>query len=150
MLHAFHGRINRKTFLLGNMLGLSILGFIALIYIVPVAVIDLVVNASAGAGAGSVFKVLYGLYLIPVLFYAFYAAVLFVKRMHDIGYPGMFILIVFVISQVLSRIADIWLLNILAFVIVSVVCLFPGKKDRNNFGPKPHKKFRLRDLIIKF
>lgn len=148
MLPAFKGRINRKTFVLGNAVGLAVLGFIALIYIGPIAVIDILVSGSGGSA--SIFKVFYAFYAIPVLFYAFYGAVLFVKRMHDIGYPGMLLLWVFLLLQVVSRLADIWILNIIGLVIVLGVCALPGQKKHNSFGPTPHKKFRLRDLVIKF
>lgn len=148
MLPAYHGRINRKTFVLGNMVGLALLGFAALIYVVPIAVIDIIVNGSKNAP--SVFKVLYSMFLIPAVFYFFYFSVLFVKRMHDIGYPGMLILWSFIIVEVLARLADIWILNILGVLVVFIVCFFPGQKIRNNFGPKPGKKFRMENLVIRF
>ncbi len=148
MLPAFKGRINRKTFVLGNAVGLAVLGFIALIYIGPVAIIDILVSGSGGSA--SIFKVFYALYAVPILLFGFYAAVLFVKRMHDIGYPGMLLLWTFILLQVVSRLADVWVLNIIGFVIVLGVCALPGQKKHNNFGPAPHKNFRLRDLVIKF
>lgn len=148
MLPAFKGRINRKTFVLGNAVGLAVLGFIALIYIVPIAVIDILVSGTGGSA--TVFRAFYALYGIPVLFYAFFASVLFVKRMHDIGYPGLLMLWAFILLQGVSRLADIWVLNIVGFIIVLGVCALPSHKIHNNFGPVPNKKFRLRDLIIKF
>lgn len=148
MLPAFKGRINRKTFILGNMVGLGVLGFIALIYIVPIAVVDIIVKGSDNAPW--LFKALYSLYLIPAVFYFFFFAVLFVKRMHDIGYPGMLILWSFIIMEGLARVADIWLLNILGFVVLLAVCALRGQNARNHFGPKPGKRFKLRDIVIKF
>lgn len=148
MLPAFKGRINRKSFVLGNALGLATLGFVALIYIVPVAVVDILVSGSGGSSP--VFKALYALFIIPALFYFFFAAVLFVRRMHDIGYPGLLVLWTFIISEVVARVADIWVLNILGLVIVLGVCALPGQKTHNNFGPKPHKKFRINDVIVRF
>ncbi len=147
MLPAFKGRINRKTFVLGNALGLAVLGFVALIYILPIAVIDIVVSGSGGSSP--VFKVLYGLFIIPSLFFFFFAAVLFVRRMHDIGYPGMLLLWTFVILQLASRIADIWLLNIIGLIILLGVCALPGQKKRNNFGPPPAKKFKVHDVFVR-
>lgn len=148
MLPAFKGRVNRKTFVLGNAVGLALLGFVALIYIVPVAIVDIVVSGSGGSSP--VFRALYALFTIPALFYFFFAAVLFVKRMHDIGYPGLLLLWTFIILQAVSRFADIWILSILGFIILIGVCALPGQKVRNNFGPVPHKKFNLRDLVLKF
>ncbi len=147
MLPAFHGRITRTTFVLGNAIGLGVLGFIALIYIVPLAVLDIVIN---GSNASLVFKILYSLYVVPALFYFFFFAVLFVRRMHDIGYPGIAILWTFIFLEVAAHLANIVILNIIALLIVLGLCALPGQKVRNNFGPKPHKKFALKDLVIKF
>jgi uncharacterized membrane protein YhaH (DUF805 family) len=148
MLPAYKGRINRKTFVIGNIVGLSLLGFAALIYIVPIAVIDIVVNGTKHAAP--VFKLLYSLFLIPFIFYFFFFTVLFVKRMHDIGFPGLLILWVFIIAEGLARVVDIWELNVLGLLIVLGVCFLPGQKIRNNFGPQPGKKFKMNNLVIKF
>lgn len=151
MLPAFKGRIDRKTFILGNMVGLGALGLVGLIYIVPVAIIDIIVTSVAKfTAAQPVFQTLYALFLIPAIFYFFFFSVLFVKRVHDIGYPGMLILWTVIGSLVLSRVMDIFLLNILGLLIVAAVCLMPGQKERNSFGPKPHKKFKIHSLTVKF
>lgn len=147
MLSAFSGRITRTTFVMGNAIGLGVLAFVALIYIVPLAILDIVIN---GSRPSSIFPILYSLYIVPCIFYFFYFAVLFVKRMHDIGYPGMLILWAFILIEALARLMDIWELNILGFLIVLGLCALPGQKVRNNFGPKPHKKFALKDLVIRF
>ena len=147
MLPAYHGRINRKTFLLGNIVGLSLLGFAALIYIIPLAIADIVINGSNGS---VLFKFLYGLFVIPAIFYFFYFTVLFVKRMHDIGYPGMLMLWAFFILEFIAFFFGFRELNLVVFIIIAGVCFMPGKKVRNNFGPKPHKKFKLQDLVVKF
>lgn len=147
MLPAFKGRINRKTFFLGNIVGLAVLGFAGLIYIVPLALIDIIVN---GSNVSPVFKALYALFIIPALFYFFYFSVLFVKRMHDIGFPGLLILWTFIIVEVVARVADIWMLNIAGFVILLAVCFLPGQRRRNNFGPHPGKKFKTSDIVVRF
>lgn len=147
MLPAYHGRITRTTFVIGNAIGLGILGFIALIYIVPIAILDIVIN---GSNASSVFKVLYSLIGIPALFYLFFFTVLFVRRMHDIGYPGIAILWAFIILQGVAHVADIFILNVIGLLVILGLCALPGQKVRNNFGPKPQKKFALKDLVIKF
>ncbi len=38
----------------------------------------------------------------------------------------------------------------LIVLIIFGVCGLPGQKDRNSFGPKPHKKFNVHDLVLKF
>lgn len=150
MLPAYDGRINRKTFLLGNIVGLALLGFAALIYIVPLAIADIVINSAGNSGGSIIFKFLYGLFVIPAIFYFFYFTVLFVKRMHDIGYPGLAILWGFIGLELAARLFDIWILNIVGLLIVLGVCALPGQKVRNNFGPKPHKKFSLDNLVVRF
>lgn len=147
MLPAYKGRINRKTFVLGNIVGLSVLGFAGLIYIVPLALIDIVVN---GSNVSSVFKVLYAIFIIPAIFYFFFFSVLFVKRMHDIGFPGLLILWIFIIGEGVARVADIWELNILGFLLLLAVCFLPGRKKRNNFGPRPGKKFKMDNIAVRF
>ena len=146
MLPAYKGRINRKTFILGNIIGLAVLGFAALIYVVPIAIIDIVVNKDA---LSVIFRVLYSLFLIPALFYFFFFSVLFVRRLHDVGYPGMLILWLLIGMLGLWKVTDIWGLNIVAFLIVVLVTLLPGQKARNNFGQRPGKKFKMADIAVK-
>jgi uncharacterized membrane protein YhaH (DUF805 family) len=147
MLPAFKGRINRKTFLLGNIIGLVILGVAGVVYILPLALIDLVIGKPS---VSSIFKYIYALFIIPAIFYFFFFATLFVKRMHDIGYPGIMLLWSFIFLELLARLKDIWILNIIVLIILLGICALPGRKQRNNFGPKPHKKFKLDDIVVRF
>ena len=151
LLDAFHGRINRKTFIIGNLVGLGVLGFAALLFFVPVALIDLVINSARDSDLGAgVFKIIYSLFIIPVIFWFFFFSVLFVKRMHDIGYPGMLILAAFIIVEILGRLLDIAVFNLVGILLMFGVALLPGQKGRNNFGAQPTKKFYLKNIIIKF
>lgn len=150
MLPAYKGRINRKTFILGNAIGLGALSFAALLYIVPVAIFDIMISAFTENGAAPLFKVLYSLFLIPCIFYFFFFTVLFVKRLHDIGYPGMLILWVFIGIQVGSQLFGLWQLHLISLAILLAICALPGQKGRNNFGPKPSKKFRLQHITVRF
>ena len=147
MLPAYKGRINRKTFVLGNLVGLAVLGFAALIYIVPLAIMDIVIN---GSNASIIFRALYSLFLIPSLFYFFFFTVLFVKRLHDVGYPGMLILWIFIGLLLGWQLLAIWGLNLAAFAILVIVTLLPGQNARNDFGPKPGKKFKLENITVRF
>lgn len=151
MLPAYRGRINRKSFVAGNVLGIGLLGFAALIYIVPIAIIDILITSVANFTAVEpVFKVLYSLFLIPAVFYFFYFSVLFVKRIHDIGYPGILLLWLLIGSEVAARVLDISLLNLLGVAIVALAVVVPGQKIRNKFGAKPTKRFNLKELSVKF
>ena len=147
MLPAYKGRINRKTFMLGNIIGLTVLGFASALYLVPLALIDIVVNV---VGSDTIFKVLYALIVIPAIYFFFYFSVLFVKRLHDVGYPGMLILGAFTLLIAIAYFTDIGLLNLLAILIVLALAVIPGQKQRNHFGPVPSKKFKLDHLSIKF
>lgn len=146
MLGAFKGRVNRKTFVLGNLIGVTALGFAGLIYIVPLALIDIIINKDF---VSFIFRGLYALFLIPLVFYLFFFSVMFVRRLHDAGRPGMLLLWLFFGLLAAWKVTDIWGLNIAAFVILLIVTLVPGQKGRNPFGAKPGKKFKMDDLAIK-
>lgn len=150
MLPAYKGRINRKTFLIGNAVGLAVLGFAALIYIVPVAIFDILVGALRESGSPGIFKILYGLFIVPCIFYLFFFSVLFVKRLHDIGFPGILILWIFIGLQVVSQLISFWPLHLISLAMLAGVCLLPGQKSRNIFGPKPTKKFKMQHIVVKF
>ena len=132
---------------MGNIVGLSALGFAGLLYIVPLAIIDIIVS---GSNVSPVFKALYMLFIVPAIFYFFYFSVLFVKRMHDIGFPGLLILGFIIILELIARIVDIQILNIAGFVILLGVSALPGQKNRNSFGQRPQKKFKTADIVVRF
>lgn len=146
MLNAFHGRINRKTFIFGNLIGLGALGFVAFILLVPPAFIDIILNNSV---SHLIYKTFFYFLLLPGLVYFFYFSVLFVKRVHDIGYPGMVWLGSFVLSEILAKLTDISMFNLIGALIIAAICVLPGQKIRNEFGGKPHKVFKLTNVIPK-
>ena len=151
LLDAFHGRINRKTFIIGNMVGLAVLGAAAVLFFVPIALIDLVVSSATDSSLGAgIFKIIYSLFIIPAIFWFFFFSTLFVKRVHDIGYPGMLILFAFIAVEILGRLANIPIFNLVGIILMLVVILLPGQKGRTNFGAQPPKKFYLKNIIIKF
>ena len=145
MLPAYSGRVDRKTFLIGICFGLGGLAIVALIYIVPIAVIDIIINKP---GVTSVLSFLYKLYALPVLFFYFFFSILFVRRIHDLGYPGMLALFGFTGAIVLGKLLDFAVLNLLALLLLAVITLKKGQASRNNFGPKPPKRFKSENLKV--
>ncbi len=147
MLPALEGRINRKTYITGNLVGLGLLGLFCAIIVIPVAILDLALGNSRIA---PVLDVMYFGVLLPVLLYAFYFSVLLVKRAHDLGLPGLLWVAGFFSLQVLARLTDFYLLNIASVFIILFFCLKAGTKGRNNYGPQPRRVIRLRDLKVTF
>lgn len=134
------------TFIIGCGLGLTIMILVIVIFIVPLALIDIVAN---GSHVSTAFKpVYYIVFLVPAFVYFVYFCILAIKRAHDCGYPGVPILLVFTIVEVVGRLADLWLLNLGALVLIGLLFLIPGQKTRNNFGARPPARFRLASLKL--
>jgi uncharacterized membrane protein YhaH (DUF805 family) len=144
MLSLFAGRLDRKSYIVGNGLALGALIFAVLIVVVPVAILDLVIN---GPNSSQVFKVLYSIALIPAVMWYFFFMILMVRRLHDLGYPGLLIVILFTASEGAGRLLDIWILHLAGLVLIALLCTLPGQKSRNNFGNKPPKRFKMAMLI---
>ena len=140
-----NGRINRKTFIYGNLIALAILIFVSMLVMIPVAILELVMNNKT---ADSVLNSAFYLLALPVIIYIFYICVLMVKRAHDLGWPGLLISIGFVLSLVLAKVLDINYFNMVAVLVIVGLAIMPGAKKRNNFGPTPRKKFSFEALRI--
>lgn len=140
-----NGRINRKTFIYGNLIALAILIFVTMLVMIPEAILELVMNNKT---ADSVLNSAVYLLALPVIIYIFYICVLMVKRAHDLGWPGLLILIGFVLSLVLAKVLDINYFNMVAVLVIVGLAIMPGAKKRNNFGPTPRKKFSFEALRI--
>lgn len=140
-----NGRINRKTFIIGNMFGLFVLGVISFLVIVPLALIDIVIKNKE---ADSIINSLYYIVAFPALLYLVYLSVLMIKRAHDIGLPGLLIVIGFFTAIVVSKLTGVHYFNLFSLLILFALALIPGNKTRNNFGPTPRKKFKLTELKI--
>lgn len=140
-----NGRINRKTFIYGNLIALAILIFVTMLVMIPVAILELVMNNKT---ADSVLNSAFYLLALPVIIYIFYICVLMVKRAHDLGWPGLLISIGFVLSLVLAKVLDINYFNMVAVLVIVGLAIMPGAKKRNNFGPTPRKKFSFEALRI--
>ncbi len=132
--------------MIGSGLGLGIMILVIGIFIVPVALIDIVINGSRVSAA---FKPIYYIvFLIPAIAYFLYFCILTIRRAHDCGYPGVPILTVFVIVELIGRMANLWLLSLGGFLLLGLLFLIPGQKTRNNFGARPPARFRLSSLRL--
>jgi uncharacterized membrane protein YhaH (DUF805 family) len=149
MSRGLEGRIDRKTFMIGNALGLSVLGFATFLIMVPTAIIDLAI-AESHQSTHSVINLFYKLVIIPAAVYFIYFSVLFVRRLHDIGLPGLLPLIGFIVLVGASRKLDLFIVNMIWLLILVFLCVKPGTKHRNNYGPPLRKKFSLNNLKVTF
>lgn len=145
MFNALSGRINRRTFIIGNAIAFFAMLSAAALIMIPLAIISIVLNSDT-------FDKIMG-YLVlaiafPAIFYILYFCMLMVKRAHDIGWPGLLIVVSFFGLLAAGRLFDIYLLNILAILIFLFFCLKPGAKARNDFGPVPRKRFKFENLKV--
>jgi len=140
MLGALHGRIDRKTFIIGNLVAFGAFLAAAALIMIPLAIVSLVLNSRA---FDEVMGVLVLVIAFPAIFYYLYFCMLMVKRAHDIGWPGLLLVLGFTLAVVFGRVLDLYQLIILLFF-----ALKPGMKARNNFGPVPRKKFKMDNLKV--
>ena len=147
MLSALHGRINRRTFVIGNAIGLAVLVFFTALIVLPLAIIELALNSDR---VDTILNPLYYLVAFPALLYYFFFVTLMVKRAHDVGWPGFFIATGFTVAVALGQVFELFPLNLLALLTILFFALKPGQKSRNNFGPVPRKAFKLEQLKVTF
>lgn len=147
MLPALEGRINRKTYIIGNLVAIGVLIAFCSIIVIPLAILQLAIGNKT---FDDVLSILYFAVIFPALLYYFYFCVLMVKRAHDIGYPGLLLAFGFTLAMIIGHFFDLYLLNILAILLIGLLCAMPGKKSRNNFGPVPRKTFKVDSLKVTF
>ncbi len=144
MMPLLEGRIDRKTFIMGSAVGLGILLAVIIMFIIPIGLIDIVVNQSHSVN----FRPVYFIFAIPAIVYAFYFGVLAIKRAHDIGLPGVPLLIIVGIAEFISRLTGWWIPHLLALLLLLLLVIYPSHKGSNKFGPRPHKRFRIANLRL--
>jgi uncharacterized membrane protein YhaH (DUF805 family) len=147
MLPALNGRINRKTYIIANLIALALLGVACAVIVVPVAILDIAAN---GTRISDVLSIFYYAVILPVFLYAFYFSVLMVKRAHDFNSPGILWVAAFFALQIISRYFDLFTVNLISLGILAFFCIKAGSKTRNNFGPSPREQFRLKDIKVTF
>ncbi len=102
------GRISRKVYALSA----------ALMIICQAFIVYRIVISGEGSPEGSLWAL--GLFLLfPLILWASFA--LSVKRLHDIGKPGGFALLLFI--------------PMLLAIVFVVLCLIPGDRGANAYGP---------------
>ncbi len=147
MFPTLQGRINRKTYILANLIALGVLGAVCAIIVIPIAILDI---ALGNTWFGPILDPFYYLVLLPAGLYAFYFSTLMVKRAHDFNSPGLLWVIGFFGSQAVGRLLDIYLLNLVCFFVILFFCIKPGSTTRNSFGAAPRKSFKLNNLKVTF
>jgi uncharacterized membrane protein YhaH (DUF805 family) len=108
LFFGFSGRLSRAAYFLAGMMMMIIVVFIAY----------RIMLAQESSGSGGAWETLFSVALIASLWAQ---AALGAKRFHDIGKPGLFAALLFVPF-----------LNFIAFV---TLCLLPGTKGANSYGP---------------
>lgn len=140
MLDLFAGRLDRKSYIIGNAVALGVLFVAVLIIVIPTAILDLLINSNRDS---SLFDVLYMILLVPGAAWYFFFMILMVRRLHDLGYPGLLAVIAFTFIELAGRLLDLWILNLFGILFIALLCIVPGQKSRNQFGNKPTRQFHL-------
>ena len=147
MFGALEGRIDRKTFIIGNLIAFGAFLFAAALIMIPLAILSLALNSKT---FDSIMGVLVLAIAFPAIFYFLYFCMLMVKRAHDIGWPGFLLVLAFSLGVVVGQTTALYYFNFVALLIFLFFCLKPGMKARNNFGPPPRKKFRMDNLKVTY
>ena len=143
LFFSFRGRISRMQFFLGN-LALFCLGVFLAMIIMGIAFSNVSVGANANAvallgaiGVGMIF-------LLPIGLVSTYCSVcLIIKRLHDIGLSGWFVLPLlfggFLLMPLLLVSPDLFAMMALIFNFLQLggyLCLLfiPGQDQRNEYG----------------
>lgn len=145
MAGALQGRIDRKTFIIGNAIAFGAFLFAAALIMIPLAILSLALNSRTFDG---IMGILVLVIAFPALFYFLYFCMLMIKRAHDIGWPGLLLVSAFTLGVIVGQTTELYFFNFLALIIFLFFCLKPGMKARNNFGPAPRKKFKLENLKV--
>lgn len=130
----FDGRMNRRSYIVN-----ALVNFFCMLLI---AGISFAIHPALGA---FVFFIVFIIYFLRSL-------VILLRRVHDLGYSGYWILAVYGISLLISIVSaimykfyetDLYISDIssLIFTILQLYVLFwPGQKFENKYGPVPEKK----------
>lgn len=101
------GRVSRAAYLLGQLL-------LAVIQLLPLYRFKLVPEGSPES------EVWFSIFVVVVLATAWPTIVLNVKRLHDLGKPGLFVLVLFV--------------PVVQLVAILLLYLYPGQPGPNRYG----------------
>jgi len=129
ILFSLQGRLNRLRYFLYT-IGLMIFQAIATAVLAPVAV--------GGSGAGGLVPMLAIVAIELVVAWCWIA--LMVKRLHDLGHSGWYVLGLVAILALLTFIFRDPRVSYLLFVVVGILSFAPGTKGTNRFGPDPLSK----------
>ncbi len=145
MFSALNGRIDRKTFIIGNLIAFGAFLVAVALIMIPLAIISLAFNSRT---LDEVIGILMFAVAFPAIFYYLYFCILMIKRSHDIGWPGLLLVVGFTVAVIAGQMTSLYYFNFLAVLIFAFFALKPGMKSRNNFGPSPRKKFKMSNLKV--
>ena len=145
MLKAFQGRINRRTYIVGNLMAIGFLAVAVFLIVIPIALLQLLLDGRTGS---SFLPLFYVLAAIPAILYYLYVIVLLIRRTHDIGFPGIILAACFTGLLIFGRLFDLNILNILGALVIIALAIIPGQPKKNSFGPKPRKKLSKNKLKV--
>lgn len=131
---SFDGRMNRRSFIV-NIIG----NFIALCLLMLVP---------------SLIHPALGIFVFFIAFFVFFirGLAMDVRRLHDMGYSGKWVLAILLGSFLLSVLSPVLLAffdsdghledlnSLIGFLFSLVLLFFPGQKMENKYGPVPEKK----------
>lgn len=115
----FKGRLNRKQYILHYFLAIILFVFF---YMIGSVVVDLGKNS----------------WILFILYFVFisYTTSLDFKRLHDLGYSGLFVFIKIVSYLVFTTYLGI-IIGIMSGLLTIVLIFFPGQNKKNKYGAKP-------------
>lgn len=135
------GRLDRRAFISASAIASVVALVVLMVVLVPVALIGII---SPTVGNSFVIK---GVTMVAgvaiAVPYLVLMASLIIRRVHDFGGRGSLWLFALFLCLVLEHLLDMGIFRLLLVFGVLVLCVIPGSKVRNYYGPKPNKKFKL-------
>jgi len=108
LLSSPSGRVGRRTFSLSWLFWMMLNGFSS-------------TNIALHPGSEETLSGWMILFLITAIASLISATMVSIKRLHDIGYSGVFVLALFIPA--------------VSFLVLLLLCIWPGEKQANKFGP---------------
>jgi uncharacterized membrane protein YhaH (DUF805 family) len=146
--HLFYGRINRLQFFLAGLLVFVLPIFFILFFLVATARLLMPLTAAL---------IVYDLEIAILCAALFMASGLYVRRLHDMGWPGWMVSFqilnaTVVVSYLIGW--PIWVFALLLFlpllngITFLIVLFWPGKRDASKYGPSPQANRSIQSVIF--
>jgi uncharacterized membrane protein YhaH (DUF805 family) len=119
MKNLFKGRLNRRNFLIGFLLYLLIAFVLVILMVLPLL----------GSNSNDIPSLNILVFIVIDIILLIFAYSLFIRRLHDIGKSGWYLLLV--------------IIPVVIWFFLFWVSLKGGQKDSNKYGDKPSEKIRF-------